>query len=84
MAAWWQLTRTYRTQCPNNHLGTYILLSLSSAAAARTGFAHKYPYAYEDLDAQRTHHKSANDLLRGARNARSQEKKASRGLLRLN
>ncbi|GAQ05898.1 hypothetical protein ALT_3219 [Aspergillus lentulus] len=58
------------------------MVAANTAAAARTGFAHKYPYAYEDLDAQRTHHKSANDLLNGARNARSQEQKASRGLLR--
>jgi hypothetical protein len=84
MAAWWQLTRKYRTQYLNGHSGTYMVPSLSSAAAARTGFAHKYPYAYEDLDAQRTHHETATNLFNGARKARTHEKKASRGLLRLN
>ncbi|KAF4221744.1 hypothetical protein CNMCM5878_008168 [Aspergillus fumigatiaffinis] len=60
------------------------LVAANTAAAARTGFAHKYPYAYEDLDAQRTHHETATNLFNGARKARTHEKKASRGLLRLN
>jgi hypothetical protein len=82
MAAWWQLTRKYRTQYLNDHSGTYVHPSLSSAAAARTGFAHKYPYAYDNMAAQQTHKKSATELLNGARNARSQKQVASSKLQR--
>ncbi|KAH2755313.1 hypothetical protein KXV94_000637 [Aspergillus fumigatus] len=56
------------------------MIAANYASAARAGFDHKYPYAYENPGAKQTHQKTAMELLNGARRARIHEQKASRAL----
>ncbi|KAM0089024.1 hypothetical protein ACP6JD_007653 [Aspergillus fumigatus] len=56
------------------------MIAANNASAARAGFDHKYPYAYENPGAKQTHQKTAMELLNGARRARIHEQKASRAL----
>ncbi|RHZ58017.1 uncharacterized protein CDV56_107801 [Aspergillus thermomutatus] len=57
-------------------------VAANTASAVRTGFAHKYPYAYDGLRGTQGHERAIETLQKGAKNAAKAERSASRLLAR--
>ncbi|GFF55007.1 hypothetical protein IFM51744_08518 [Aspergillus udagawae] len=53
-------------------------LAANTAAASRSGFAHKYPYAYDGQKGKEGHERAIETLRAGAKNASKAERKTSK------
>ncbi|GKZ37050.1 hypothetical protein AbraIFM66950_008439 [Aspergillus brasiliensis] len=47
-----------------------LMMAANRAGAARTGFLHKYPTAYEDHEATKSHEKAARESINSAKKVR--------------
>ncbi|OJJ74422.1 hypothetical protein ASPBRDRAFT_27451 [Aspergillus brasiliensis CBS 101740] len=73
--------RTGEDMMRGEQAATDLIMAANRAGAARAGFLHKYPTAYEDHEATKDHEKAATNLINSAKKARKKRNKLRRDIL---